>query len=174
MAYTPQHIANYFLERAEREGVRVSPLKLIKLVYIAYGWNLALVGDKLFDEPIEAWQHGPVIPSIYHEFKEFGSSGINRRAYDLDLETLETFAPQIREDDEVTRLVLDRVWAAYKRFTGWQLREKTHEAGSPWSNVYRENVLGVTLNDADIKSHFVDKIEGYLTAANEIHVRRAS
>lgn len=37
MAYTPQHIANYFLERAEREGVRVSPLKLIKLVYIAYG-----------------------------------------------------------------------------------------------------------------------------------------
>lgn len=74
----------------------------------------------------------------------------------------------------MTRLVLDRVWAAYKRFTGWQLREKTHEAGSPWSNVYRENVLGVTLNDADIKSHFVDKIEGYLTAANEIHVRRAS
>lgn len=174
MTYTPQHIANYFLERAELEGVRISPLKLIKLVYIAYGWYLALLGKKLYNEEIEAWKHGPVIPSIYHEFKEFGSGVIDRRAYDLDLETLDFYAPQVDEADDESRFVLDRVWASYRRFSGWQLREKTHEPDSPWSKVYKDNVRGITLNDDDIKKHFVEKIDGYLKAANEIHVGRSS
>ena len=174
MTYTPQHIANYFLERAELEGVRLSPLKLIKLVYIAYGWGLALLGKRLYNEDIEAWKHGPVIPSIYHEFKEFGSGVIDRRAYDLDLDTLDFYAPQVEEDDDQTRLVLDRVWASYRRFTGWQLREKTHEPDSPWSKVFKDNVRGITLNDDDIKQHFAEKIGGYLEAANAIHVERPS
>lgn len=174
MVYTPQHIANYFLERAELEGRPIKPLKLIKLVYIAYGWYLALVGKRLYNEEIEAWQHGPVIPSIYHEFKEFGSGIINRRAYDLDLDTLESFAPQVDENDAETRLVLDRVWAAYRKFSGWTLRQKTHEEDSPWSKVYKENARGIKLNDCDIKDHFIQKIDGYLEAANEIHDERPS
>ena len=174
MVYTPQHIANYFLERAELEGRPIKPLKLIKLVYIAYGWYLALTGKKLYNEEIEAWQHGPVIPSIYHEFKEFGSGTINRRAYDLDLDTLESFAPQIDEGDGEVRLILDRVWAAYARFSGWDLRQKTHEKNSPWSKVYKENARGIALLDEDIRQHFIEKIDGYLEAASEIHDRRSS
>jgi uncharacterized phage-associated protein len=41
--YTPSHIANYFLKRAESQG----EFKLLKLVYIGYGWVLALTDRKL-------------------------------------------------------------------------------------------------------------------------------
>lgn len=53
----------------------MSLLKLIKLVYLAYGWSIAL-DYRLFDEPIVAWKHGPVIRSLYHEFKHFGAAPI--------------------------------------------------------------------------------------------------
>ena len=31
--------------------------------------HLALSGEPLFDEEIEAWDHGPVVPSMYQYFK---------------------------------------------------------------------------------------------------------
>lgn len=46
--YTPQHVANFFLDRAEEEGFPLTQLKLMKLVYIAYGWHLAITGEALF------------------------------------------------------------------------------------------------------------------------------
>lgn len=174
MTYTPQHIANFFLEKAESENRFLDPLKLIKLVYFGYGWNLALKNERLFSEEIEAWKHGPVIPSIYHEFKEFGDRPITRRAYDLDLDTLEMYAPRIKDGDAETHLILDKVWDAYKSFSGWSLRDKTHEEGSPWWKVYNTGSRNAVLQDADISEHFVEKISGYLRAAKEIHERRTS
>lgn len=167
MAYTPQHVANFFLEKAESENVPLSQLKLIKLVYIAYGWYLALKNAKLFNEQIEAWKHGPVIPSIYHEFKDYGQNPIDRFAYELDLDTYEAVIPKIPADDEETRLILTKVWAAYKKFTGWTLRNKTHEPDSPWSRVYKEGQRGIRIKDEDIREHFTRKITGYLEAARD-------
>ena len=167
MAYTPQHVANFFLEKAESENVPLSQLKLIKLVYIAYGWYLALTREKLFNEHIEAWQHGPVIPSIYHEFKDYGGQPINRLAYDLDLDTFEYVSPKIPAHDERTKIILGKVWGAYKKFTGWSLRNKTHEDDSPWSRVYENGQRGIRLKDEDISEHFTKKISEYLEAARK-------
>lgn len=165
MAYTPQQIANYFLERAEIERVPMTQLKLIKLVYIAYGWYLALTNKKLFSEEIQAWKHGPVVRSIYDEFKDYGKRPIDRRSYDLDLDTFEMHAPQIDAADKDTALVLDRVWGSYKRLDAWTLREKTHEFDSPWHRVYKEGVMNITLNDSDIREHYTQRIRQYLDAA---------
>lgn len=33
-------------------------------------------GQPCFKEEIEAWDFGPVVPEVYHEFKIFGSSDI--------------------------------------------------------------------------------------------------
>ena len=133
MTYTPQHVANYFLDRAKAEGHRLSLLKLINMVYIAYGWTLALTNERLFHERIQAWKHGPVIPSLYHEFKHFRSNSIDERSMRFDLDTGDEVFPTIPQDDTDTNLILDKVWAAYSRLSGWSLRAKTHEAGTPWS-----------------------------------------
>jgi len=165
MAYTPQHIANYFLERAKSEGREIGQLKLLKLVYIAYGWMLALTGDRLFNEPIQAWQHGPVIRSLYDEFKHFGKSPITDRAMEFDLDSMEQFEPHVPAEDSQTRMILDKVWAAYKRFSGWQLREKTHEENTPWSQVYDASKRDQVIPDDLIKPHFLGKIRQILDAA---------
>jgi uncharacterized phage-associated protein len=174
MAYTPQQIANYFLERADEEGMPLTQMKLIKLVYISYGWYLALKGEPLFSESIEAWQHGPVIPSIYHEFKDFGRQAIDRKAMELDLDTWEMVVPSIPASDREVRMILNMVWEAYKRFTGWQLREMTHQPGSPWSKVYKEGSRKVRIDDKEITEHYQQRIKGYLASARADRAARTA
>lgn len=164
MAYTPQHIANYFLDRAKEEGRGLSPLKLIKLVYIAYGWVFALTNEKLFDEPIEAWQHGPVIPSIYHEFKHNRADPISEEAGSFDMETGRYVSPRVPETDTTINLILEKVWAAYRNFSGWTLRNKTHEQGTPWQQVYDGSMRNV-IPDELIGPHFHMKIREIVDAA---------
>jgi uncharacterized phage-associated protein len=165
MPYTPQAIANYFLDKGEEERRDISQMKLQKLVYIAYGWVLAATGERLFDEPIEAWDHGPVIPSLYHEFKHNGSGPILDRAIFFDLDTLEEVVPTVDAGDTDTRVLLDTVWESYKRFSSAALRRKTHEPDTPWSRVCDPNKRHVQLRDADISEHFGQKIREYLDAA---------
>src|SRR5882762_236012 len=93
MAYDPKSIANVFLALAEAEGKHLTPLQLIKLVYIAHGWYLALTQKPLISEQAEAWQYGPVIPSLYQEFKGFGNSFIKRRAGELSFDTPPSLPP---------------------------------------------------------------------------------
>ena len=73
--YMPCHIANAFLEKSfntrSYKKYKIDNLMLNKLVYLTYGYGLALLKQKIFYEDIQAWQYGPVIPSIYHEFKSF-------------------------------------------------------------------------------------------------------
>src|SRR5690606_24176720 len=83
--YTPAHIANYFLWKAKKENIELTAMKLIKLVYVAYGWYLAFKDEKLFDERIEAWRYGPVIPSLYHEFKRFRNDPIEKLVYSKEI-----------------------------------------------------------------------------------------
>ena len=165
MTYTPQHIANYFLDRAEAEGRTLGHMKVQKLVYIAYGWYLALTGERLFNEPIQAWQHGPVIRSLYDEFKHYVNRGITERATELNLDTWDEVVPRVDPADTMVELVLGKVWAAYNRFSGWQLRQKTHEPETPWSLTYDPGERDKIIPDELIRPHFSDIIKRILDAA---------
>ena len=166
MTYMPSHIANYMLDRGEEEGRAISPMKLLKLVYIGYGWSLAVLDEQLFDEPIYAWQHGPVVRSLYDEFKHYGKAAIDTRAVDFDLDEGKLYTPRIAHDDEDADIVLGKVWDVYSRFSAWDLRNKTHEAGTPWSQVYQSDTQNVPIPDDIIKSHFQMKIRQYLDNAS--------
>ena len=67
-------ITNYILSMSEEDvGDGISNLKLQKLLYYCQGTYLAIKGTPLFEHPIEAWEHGPVVPEVYHQYKEHGS-----------------------------------------------------------------------------------------------------
>lgn len=161
--YTPQHVANYFLDRAAASGRPLTPIKLIKLVYIAYGWVLALTNKKLFAEKIEAWRHGPVIPSLYHEFKHFGGSPIDDRAKLVDYYDMSQTEPRIDRDKDIID-ILDKVWASYHTVSGWNLRDKTHEVGTPWQKTYVPGMNAVIKDDL-IGPHYRERITEILDAA---------
>lgn len=128
--YSAEIIADYFRSRADEDvGDLVSNLKLQKLCYYAAGVIAAARKDDncpLFSEPIKAWQHGPVVPSLYHKFKGYGSSGIPP-IVNGDFE-------EINERD---RAVLDDVYNYYGQYSAWKLRNMTHEE-SPWIDAYEQ------------------------------------
>lgn len=163
-SYSPSHVANFFLDRSRDNKVPVSQLKLLKLVYIGYGWALALLDQKLFDEPILAWKHGPVVRSIYDEFKHFGKNPIPAFATDFDLETFELTEPRIASDDADVLLILNKVWDVYSPYDAWALRNKTHEPNTPWTASYKPGHMDTEISDSLIKEHFQKKISEYVSA----------
>ena len=160
--YTATHVAYFFITRAQDEKVALTQMQLMKLVYIGYGWVLAVLDRKLFDEPVEAWQHGPVIESLYHTFKHFGASPITTIGTEFDLDELDVKTPQIDHEDKDARVVLEKVWEVYKHFTANALRSKTHEGGTPWSEVYQPGQRSIQIPAGSIQKHFINKINGYL------------
>lgn len=116
-------VADYFLSKSDEEiGDLISNLKLQKLVYYAQGFSLAINDIPLFEEEIEAWFHGPVVPALYHKYKENGGNGIMPPAVvDFDKYT---------EDEKE---LLDEVYDVYGQFSAWKLRNMTHDE-APWKN----------------------------------------
>jgi uncharacterized phage-associated protein len=118
---TVHDVARYFLSLVDEEaGDAITNMKLQKLVYYAQGFNLALQGEPLFPEQIEAWPHGPVVPELYHAYKGHGSGCIPVPG-DVDFSL---YAPETRE-------LLDEVYRVYGQFSAWKLRNMTHEE-IPW------------------------------------------
>ena len=120
---TAGDVADYMLASVDEDsGDNISNLKLQKLVYYAQGFHLALCdGEPLFDEPIEAWAHGPVVPDLYHQYKIYGAGAIP--------------APQgidFSKFDAVKKELLDEVLRVYGQFSAWKLRDMTH-AESTWA-----------------------------------------
>jgi uncharacterized phage-associated protein len=137
MNYDPRAIANEFLDLAAAEGKTVDPMKLQKLVYYAYGWGLVTIGEPLFSEGVQAWKFGPVIPSVYYEFRAYGNNAITDRARDVISEPLRLVAlPGEEACTESVRRLLKRVWDVYKKYSAVQLSNATHQPGTPWHQVY--------------------------------------
>ncbi|CDF86372.1 phage-associated protein [Pseudomonas knackmussii B13] len=119
-------VAKFFLAQSNEEaGDLVSNLKLQKLVYYAQGFHLAVYDQPLFDDVIEAWTHGPVVPTVYHHYKAYGSGSIPAPA-DFNLEV---FRPEQVE-------LLNEVQQIYGQYSAWRLREMTHEE-APWRDHFK-------------------------------------
>lgn len=144
--YDSRAVANFFLEAGRREGIRISPMKLQKLVYIAHGFHLAIFDQPLVDQAFEAWPYGPVEPTLFHEFKSFGRLPITRLASVVSGEHLNApVTPNLDDYDnankENTKALLRQVWNGYKGLSGTRLSELTHQPGTPWTKS-REGMKG--------------------------------
>jgi uncharacterized phage-associated protein len=58
-------VAEYILARIGE----MSAMKLQKLVYYSQAWTLAWTDRPLFEDEIEAWAKGPVVPALYERHK---------------------------------------------------------------------------------------------------------
>lgn len=121
----------------------------------------------IFDKPLvtdeyaEAWRYGPVFPSLYHEFKMFGSKPIDRLAADLDEINFKTFIPIIPKDDSQKIELLHEIWRGYGNLTAVQLSELTHADGTPWSQVWdsKKQYRNLHIDEEIIKSHYKEKLK---------------
>ena len=70
---TARTVAQFFLAFSNECQELTTNLKLNHLVYYTQAWHLAVFNKPLFDERIEAWVHGPVVPCLYEEYKKYGN-----------------------------------------------------------------------------------------------------
>lgn len=166
--YSASTIANYFIERGLQDHIQgMTQMKIQKLVYLAYGFCMSLFNtDIIGGEDVQAWRHGPVIPSLYHSLKSYGHSDIN----DLITETYDEFngggatTPLVDRNDNDILAALDLVWRLYKDKSAADLRNLTHESDTPWSINYRENLRNTIIPREQIKA-FYDVLFEKVTAS---------
>jgi uncharacterized phage-associated protein len=118
---TAEHVARYLIHvAAQGEAVPLTQMHVHKLLYYVQMASLASRGRVMFAEPIEAWQHGPVVADLYQTFKPFEKGPIP--------------ASEGREVGPLTdedRHVIEAVWRRKGRYSAQGLRSMTHRE-APW------------------------------------------
>ncbi len=146
MPYSPIKVANEFLRLAREASVSVTPLKLIKLVYIANGWSFVHFPESpLVNEQAQAWQYGPVMPSLYHSVKEYRSSPIT------------SSIPGDSDPQELSQNAIDLIFAVfeiYGKLSGIQLSELTHQPGTPWSVTWNHAGKNALIPNDLVRDHY--------------------
>lgn len=123
----------------------MSHLKLQKLLYLSYEKFLKSTGEKLFTDPIVAWKYGPVVESVYEEFKGNGANPIPFEDDEVilsshQLSVTPSFMRVLSSEHGVTSIdTITSVLQEYIDLTPWDLVEVTHQVGKPWQKVYRQN-----------------------------------
>jgi len=144
-------IALYFLKIANKEKEPITNKKLQKLIYYAQAWSLVLNNEKLFNDPIEAWVHGPAVRSLYVRYKKFGFSPIQE----------EIKAETINVSEKIKKL-LNAVWKVYGRIDPGYLEMLTHSE-LPWREARRglqghEN-SGNQISLKTMKNYYSEKLK---------------
>lgn len=115
---TVRDVANWFLSRES-----MTHKKLQKLCYYAQAWYCALYSETepLFDDTVEAWVHGPVIPTLYPIYADYKWNPIPKAEVDES-----KFSQQALE-------ILEAVYNTYGEFSGDELEALTHSE-QPWQD----------------------------------------
>jgi uncharacterized phage-associated protein len=115
---TANRVAERLINLSHEKQDPITNLKLQKLLYYAQAWHLALYdGEPLFEDAIEAWVHGPVVPSIFRQYKEFRWNPISKTEGSPLSERIEQH--------------LESVWKIYGKFDATMLERRTHSE-EPW------------------------------------------
>jgi len=173
MPHDAKAIANYFLQKAWEEGQDIDPMKVQKLVYFAHGWYLAIYDEALINSRIQAWEYGPVLPTLYEEFKAYGRGPIRELAMDVEFTRTQdgklevrTHVHDLRDNAGSEQLVtlrrfLDRIWEVYGQYSAVQLSNMTHVPEGPWAQVTESSWLpdgklpkGLPINNQTIRPYF--------------------
>ena len=123
-------VAKYFLDRVDiGAGGVMTHLKLQKMCYYAQAWHLVFTDKLMFAQEFQAWNHGPVCPELWYDYKEYGWQPIPRP---------EQFDAVFSAEQNDT---LEEVWDAYGRFYAKYLERLTHKE-EPWIQARRNCIPG--------------------------------
>jgi uncharacterized phage-associated protein len=114
---TVEYVAECLISLSHEKNSPVSNLKLQKLLYYSQAWHLALFKNPLFEEEIEAWVHGPVVPQMFRRYRDCKWKPIPKSEIDFKRAS---FAGHLED-----------VWRVYGNFSAFDLERLTHSE-FPW------------------------------------------
>lgn len=144
---TAKNIANYMLSKKV-----LTPKQVQKLLYYAYSLYLIKYNDcynennmnRLFEDKIEAWAHGPVIRNVYDYIKAVALSN-----------QLVVCNKTIKLCDTKTENFIDKVLNVYGQYSGYELELMTHSE-LPWQEAmnFGQNTV---ISDKTIYDYYSNK-----------------
>lgn len=124
-------------------------LEINKILYLAHMVYLGRnQGQPLVDENFQAWDYGPVLPSVYHRAKAFGSSPVQnvfRVVPDI---------PPSAESDIIREAV-----EGVKGKTPGELVAITHWSEGAWAQHYRPGLFGAVIPNSDILDEYRKRVQ---------------
>jgi uncharacterized phage-associated protein len=131
-----EHVASYLLSvSTPGTSWSITPLKLQKLLYYCQGWHMAFSkGEPLFNEDLEAWEHGPVNPDIYFKYRHHRYLTIPKEPFEIKNRKGKLIFKQRQLE------ILKTVWETYGQFDGKYLEELTHQE-EPWLETPKNAVI---------------------------------
>lgn len=145
--YDARDVAWKILKTAELKGISITNLQLQKLVYIANGYMLGWKNKNLCNQPMEAWEYGPVVGDVYHVFKCYGKNPIpvnSNMVTELD-------------KDEEAEYIISGVIEHYGNKSAPELVSLTHQKDTPWYITWgklHNKEKSVPIDEKLIKNHF--------------------
>lgn len=127
----------------ERSGWSVSNLKLQKILYIADLNFLGQIHGRLVDEDFQAWDYGPVLPSVYRHCKAFGSKPVPDVFWG---------AQSVAGTGEGQ--MLDLAWERLGNLTAGQLVAMTHAENGAWVRKYVPGAKMIPITTQDMQAEY--------------------
>lgn len=144
----PEEMAKWFINRVDREaGEAITHLKLQKLLYFAQAYYLANFDEELFAEDMQAWTHGPVVPSVWHVYKRYSWESL-------------PVGPEAVVSPKIVPY-LEAIYANFSKFDAKELERITHDH-TPWRETRKDLRPELKCSDPiekkTIKDFYVKKI----------------
>ncbi|PAF50429.1 type II toxin-antitoxin system antitoxin SocA domain-containing protein [Helicobacter sp. 13S00477-4] len=121
-------VARYIINKCIELEKPISNLPLQKIIYFVHIGFLKKTGKQLItDKDFEAWQWGPVIRDVYHEYRIFGSNALSIPEEDSNLDL-----------DKSEKEIVDKIIDESTELPPWELVKRSHNPQGAWIKVYKE------------------------------------
>lgn len=131
-----ESVANYVIAYGMKIGHPVSNLQLQKILYYIQVHFLKKKGIPFFKDEIEAWQFGPVIPTVFYQYAAFGPAPITMfKTQKIDLKQ--------EEKKDLKQIVKEKAILSLLEIVA-----DTNKKGKAWDLYYKVNERNVIPNKA--------------------------
>ncbi len=138
-------VANALINLSKKAGNLLTPMQILKLVYLCHGWMLGLYSKPLITQPVKAWRYGPVIEDVYHSLKVYRADEVDKSIVLGDVAC---------DFDQREQRLIDEVYKAYSDWSGIELSNLTHQPGSPWSVTVDAHGLDAVISNDLIEDYY--------------------
>ena len=131
-------VAQYIINETLNKGYPVSNLKLQKMLYFVQGVMLVNYGRPAFEDRIEAWQYGPVVPEVYFAYSSYGATPILLQYDKINLDA---------EERNAANIVIN----SFLKTPAFALVNETHKVNSPWYDAYHSSGDNIISNESIVQ-----------------------
>lgn len=135
--YSANEIAKEIIIYSNDHDYPISNLKLQKLLYFIQAVFLNEYNRACYDDTIEAWSFGPVVPNVYHNYKIFGAGNIPKRIFERNsfasiFTDTNSFGTHLSANDKE---IIDWIVDSFSSYSATDLVDITHHQ-DPWLDAY--------------------------------------